>query len=335
MSTTLPMPHRLMARHQPRRLRRRPSMRSLLRETQLQASDFLLPIFLVDGEGIREAISSMPGVYRHSIDSCLKICGEAVARRIPGVLLFGVVPAQCKDAAGSASWASDGLVQRATRAIRERYPDLLVIADACFCEYTDHGHCGVLAADGDRDDPATLENLQRQALSYAEAGVDVIAPSGMVDGMVLAIREVLDAARYERVAILSYAVKYASAFYGPFRDAADSAPSFGDRRAYQMDPANRREAFRELALDLEEGADMVMVKPAMPYLDILRDLRERCDFPVLAYQVSGEYSMLRAAADAGVLELERSVLESLLAIKRAGADAIISYFAIEVVDWLD
>ncbi|AEK59455.1 MULTISPECIES: porphobilinogen synthase [Acidithiobacillus] len=335
MTATLPIPPHFALRHQPRRLRRRAAMRAMLRETQLQASDFLLPIFLVEGTGVREEIASMPGVFRHSIDSCLQLCGEAVARRIPGVLLFGVVAAQCKDASGSASWDSNGLVQRATRAIREHYPDLLVIADACFCEYTDHGHCGVLAPDGDRDDPATLENLQRQALSYAEAGVDVIAPSGMVDGMVLAIREALDAARYERVAVLSYAIKYASAFYGPFRDAADSAPSFGDRRAYQMDPANRREAFRELALDLEEGADMVMVKPAMPYLDILRDVRERCDFPVLAYQVSGEYSMLRAAAAAGALELQRSVLESLLAIKRAGADAIISYFAIEVADWLD
>ncbi len=322
------------SRHQPRRLRRQPAMRALLRETQVQPSDFLLPIFLVEGEQIRAEISSMPGVYRHSIDSALRLCADAAERGIPGVLLFGVVSAEVKDAVGSASWQTEGLVQRASRAIKEQFPDLLIIADACFCEYTDHGHCGVLSSSGDRDDNRTLENLQQQALSYAEAGVDVIAPSGMVDGMVMALREALDAARHEEVAVLSYAIKYASAFYGPFRDAADSAPSFGDRRAYQMDPANRREAFRELALDLEEGADMVMVKPAMAYLDIIRDVRERCNFPVFAYQVSGEYSMLRAAAQAGYLDLQRSILESLVAIKRAGADGIITYSALEACDWL-
>ena len=322
------------SRHQPRRLRRQPAMRALLRETQVQPSNFLLPIFLVEGEQIRAEISSMPGVYRHSIDSALRLCADAAERGIPGVLLFGVVSAEVKDAVGSASWQTEGLVQRASRAIKEQFPDLLIIADACFCEYTDHGHCGVLSSSGDRDDNRTLENLQQQALSYAEAGVDVIAPSGMVDGMVMALREALDAARHEEVAVLSYAIKYASAFYGPFRDAADSAPSFGDRRAYQMDPANRREAFRELALDLEEGADMVMVKPAMAYLDIIRDVRERCNFPVFAYQVSGEYSMLRAAAQTGYLDLQRSVLESLVAIKRAGADGIITYSALEACDWL-
>ena len=322
------------SRHQPRRLRRQPAMRALLRETQVQPSNFLLPIFLVEGEQIRAEISSMPGVYRHSIDSALRLCANAAERGIPGVLLFGVVSAEVKDAVGSASWQTEGLVQRASRAIKEQFPDLLIIADACFCEYTDHGHCGVLSRSGDRDDNRTLENLQQQALSYAEAGVDVIAPSGMVDGMVMALREALDAARHEEVAVLSYAIKYASAFYGPFRDAADSAPSFGDRRAYQMDPANRREAFRELALDLEEGADMVMVKPAMAYLDIIRDVRERCNFPVFAYQVSGEYSMLRAAAQTGYLDLQRSVLESLVAIKRAGADGIITYSALEACDWL-
>ena len=322
------------SRHQPRRLRRQPAMRALLRETQVQPSDFLLPIFLVEGEQIRAEISSMPGVYRHSIDSALRLCADAAERGIPGVLLFGVVCAEVKDAVGSASWQTEGLVQRASRAIKEQFPDLLIIADACFCEYTDHGHCGVLSSSGDRDNNRTLENLQQQALSYAEAGVDVIAPSGMVDGMVMALREALDAARHEEVAVLSYAIKYASAFYGPFRDAADSAPSFGDRRAYQMDPANRREAFRELALDLEEGADMVMVKPAMAYLDIIRDVRERCNFPVFAYQVSGEYSMLRAAAQTGYLDLQRSVLESLVAIKRAGADGIITYSALEACDWL-
>jgi porphobilinogen synthase len=328
------MKHFFASSQQPRRLRRHPSMRALLRETLLQPSDFLLPIFLVEGEGIRSEIISMPGVYRHSIDSALHLCAEAANRGIPGVLLFGVMDASVKDEVGSASWQSDGLVQRASRAIKGQFPQLLVIADACFCEYTSHGHCGVLAHDGDRDDQATLENLQQQALSYAEAGVDVIAPSGMVDGMVMAIREALDAARHERVAILSYAIKYASAFYGPFRDAADSAPSFGDRRAYQMDPANRREAFRELVLDLEEGADMVMVKPAMPYLDLIRDVRERCDAPVLAYQVSGEYSMLHAAAQAGYLDRQGALLESLLGIKRAGADAIISYAALDVCNWL-
>ncbi len=320
--------------HRPRRLRRKSAMRALLRETGLRSTDFLLPIFLVDGQGIRSEISSMPGVFRHSIDSALQLCAEAEAREIPGVLLFGVMDSQSKDAQGSASWQSDGLVQRASLAIKEQFPDLLVLADACFCEYTDHGHCGVLNTHQDRDDPATLENLQRLALSYAEAGVDVIAPSGMVDGMVQAIREILDAARHENVAILSYAIKYASAFYGPFRDAADSAPSFGDRRAYQMDPANRREAFRELQLDLAEGADMIMVKPALAYLDLIRDVRERCDFPVFAYQVSGEYSMLRAASQAGFLDWKGALLESLLAIKRAGADGIITYAALEACDWL-
>lgn len=324
----------LSLRHSPRRLRRHPAMRGMLQEHQLTPADFILPIFLVEGEGIRSEIGSMPGVFRHSVDSALKLCGEAVARGISGVLLFGVIAETCKDACGSASWDKDGLVQKAIRAIRAAYPDLLVIADACFCEYTDHGHCGILGADGDRDDNATLENLQRQALSYAEAGVHVVAPSGMVDGMVSAIREALDAGCHGEVSILSYAVKYASAFYGPFRDAADSAPQFGDRRAYQMDPANRREAFRELDLDIAEGCDMVMVKPAMPYLDLVRDLRERCDLPVLTYQVSGEYSMLQAAARAGWLDLQRSVLESLLGMKRAGADAIITYYALDAAEWL-
>ena len=324
----------LPSRHEPRRLRRHPALRRMLREHHLTAADFLLPIFLVEGEGIRAEISSMPGVFRHSIDSALRLCAEAVAREIPGVLLFGVIEAHGKDDTGSASWAAEGLVQRAIRAIRARYPQLLIIADACFCEYTAHGHCGVLDAGGDRDDYATLENLQRQAISYAEAGVDVVAPSGMVDGMVMAIREALAATQHPQISILSYAVKYASAFYGPFRDAADSAPQFGDRKGYQMDPANRREAFREMALDIQEGGDMVMVKPAMPYLDILRDIRERGDLPVLAYQVSGEYSMLQAAARAGWLDLRSSVLESLLGIKRAGADAIITYYALDAVDWL-
>ncbi len=323
------------SRHQPRRLRRHPAMRRMLREYHLSPADFLLPIFLVEGEGIRKEISSMPGVFRHSIDSALRFCGEAAARGISGVLLFGVVDSSRKDPRGSLSWAPEGLVQRAARAIREHHPELLVIADACFCEYTSHGHCGVLDIHGDRDDSATLENLQLQALSYAEAGVDIVAPSGMADGMVMAIREALDSARHENVAVLSYAVKYASAFYGPFREAADSTPGFGNRRGYQMDPANRREAFRELQLDLEEGADMVMVKPAAAYLDIIRDVRERCDFPVLAYQVSGEYSMLQAAAQAGYLDLRDSVMESLLAIRRAGADAIITYYAMEAANWLD
>ena len=320
--------------HQPRRLRRHPAMRRMLREHHLRAADFILPVFLVEGEGVRTEISSMPGVFRHSIDSALQLCAEAVARGVSGVLLFGVLEEHCKDATGSASWDAEGLVQRAIRAIRSAYPQLLIIADACFCEYTAHGHCGVLDAGGDRDDYATLENLQRQAISYAEAGVDIVAPSGMVDGMVMAIREALDAARHPQVSILSYAVKYASAFYGPFRDAADSAPQFGDRKGYQMDPANRREAFREMALDIQEGCDMVMVKPAMAYLDIIRDLRARCDLPVLAYQVSGEYSMLQAAARAGWLDLQSSVLESLLGIKRAGADAIITYYALAAADWL-
>ncbi len=324
----------LSLRHSPRRLRRHSAMRSLLQEHQLTAADFILPIFLVEGEGIHSEIVSMPGVFRHSVDSALQLCAEAVALGISGVLLFGVISEEDKDACGSASWNAMGLVQKAIRAIRAACPELLVIADACFCEYTDHGHCGVLTSSGERDDNATLENLQRQAISYAEAGVHVVAPSGMVDGMVMAIREALDAACQDTVSILSYAVKYASAYYGPFRDAADSTPQFGDRRAYQMDPANRREAFRELELDIAEGCDMVMVKPAMPYLDVVRDVRERCDLPVLTYQVSGEYSMLQAAARAGWLDLQRSVLESLTGMKRAGADAIITYYALDAAEWL-
>ncbi|WP_437558082.1 porphobilinogen synthase [Acidithiobacillus sulfuriphilus] len=325
----------LPSRHEPRRLRRRANLRALLREHHLHPDDFVLPLFLIEGEGQRREIASMPGVHQHSIDQAVAFCGEAVRLGIPGVLLFGVVDNVCKDAHGSASWAADGLVQRGIAAIRAAHPQLLIIADACFCEYTEHGHCGILDAQGDRDDSATLENLQRQAISYAEAGVDIIAPSGMVDGMVMAIREALDAARHEKVGILSYAIKYASAFYGPFRDAADSAPQFGDRKGYQMDPANRREAFRELALDIGEGADMVMVKPALPYLDLIRDVRERCDLPVAAYNVSGEYSMLKAAARNGWLDERASVLEALLGIKRAGADFIITYHALDAARWLN
>jgi porphobilinogen synthase len=266
----------------------------------------------------------MPGVHQHSVDRAVEVCGEVAAEGIPAVLLFGLP--ESKDAAGSAAWSQHGIVQRALRAIGAAVPDLVLIADVCFCEYTDHGHCGVVA-DGEVDNDPTLDNLARQAVSLARAGADVVAPSDMMDGRVGAIRRALDAAGLAMTPILSYAAKFASAFYGPFRDAADSAPAFGDRRGYQMDPANAREALREVELDVAEGADLVMVKPALPYLDVVRRVRERFDLPLAAYQVSGEYAMIQAAALNGWLDGERVLMESLTAIRRAGADLIVTYAA--------
>ncbi len=307
-----------------RRLRRTPALRALVRETRLSTDDLVLPLFVCPGEGVARPVASMPGVSQQSVDRLVATCAEAHAEGIRAVLLFGLP--ERKDAVGSAAWDDDGIVQRGLRAIKEKLPELVTIADVCFCEYTDHGHCGVL--DGETvDNDATLGNLARQAVSLARAGADVVAPSDMMDGRVAAIRAALDAAGLEDTPILSYAVKFASAFYGPFREAAESAPAFGDRRSYQMDPANGREALREAALDVEEGADMLMVKPALPYLDLIAALRRRFDLPVAAYHVSGEYAMLKAAADRGWIDHDRVMMETLLAIKRAGANLIMTYCA--------
>ena len=295
-----------------------------MRETGLSPADFIYPVIACPGEGRRIPVASMPGICNLSIDCLVEECREAASLGIPGVIVFGIPPS--KDSLGTGGYDEQGIVQNAIRALKRELPGLLVIADTCLCEYTDHGHCGVVA-DGDVDNDATLELLQEAALSQARAGADIIAPSDMMDGRVGAIRSALDDAGLDRVPILSYAAKYASSFYGPFRDAAQSTPQFGDRRSYQMDPANHREAMKEIGADLEEGADMIMVKPAMPYLDVLFHAKRDFGVPTAAYQVSGEYAMLRAAAGNGWLDSERSMLESLLCIKRAGADFILTYFA--------
>jgi len=296
----------------------------MVRETRLSPSDVVLPLFVCPGESIVEPVPSMPGVARHSVDTLTEEARGAFEDGVPAILLFGIP--ESKDAVGSSSWSDDGIVQRALRSLREAVPDLVRIVDVCFCEYTDHGHCGVLSGET-VDNDATLTNLARQSVSLATAGADVIAPSDMMDGRVGAIRAALDEAGHEQVAILSYAAKFASAFYGPFRDAADSTPSVGDRRSYQMDPANRREAIREVELDVTEGADILMVKPALPYLDVLADLRATYDHPLAAYHVSGEYAMLHAAAANGWIDYDRALMETLLCIKRAGADLILTYAA--------
>jgi porphobilinogen synthase len=307
-----------------RRFRKTPTLRRLVRETRLSPDNLVLPLFVCPGEGVANPVSSMPGVFQHSVDRIVETSREAFAEGIRTVLLFGLP--ESKDATGSAAWSDDGIVQRALRALAAEVPGLVKIVDVCFCEYTDHGHCGVLHGQT-VDNDATLENLARQAVSLAEAGADIIAPSDMMDGRVGAIRIALDELGFSDVPILSYAVKFASGFYGPFREAAESTPSFGDRRSYQMDPANGREAMREAELDVEEGADMLMVKPALPYLDILWELRQRFDLPLAAYHVSGEYAMLKAAAERGWIDYDRVLMESLLAIRRAGAELIITYGA--------
>ena len=318
--------------HRPRRRRRTDALRRLVREHQLEPADFIQPLFVVHGARVTREVPSMPGVHQLSVDDSLDQEVEAVrALGIPAVLLFGLPAA--KDEVGSENFSDSGIVQRALRRIRARHPDLLLFTDVCCCEYTSHGHCGVLR-DGMVDNDATLEILGRVAVTHAEAGADIVAPSGMMDGMVRAIREALDTAGHANRGILSYAVKYASAYYGPFREAADSAPAFGDRREYQMDPANVREALRECELDLAEGADVLMVKPALPYLDVIRAVRERFDCPVAAYNVSGEYALIKAAAAAGHLDERAAALESLTAIKRAGADLIVSYWTKDLAAWL-
>jgi porphobilinogen synthase len=319
-------------RTRPRRLRATPVLRQMVRETTLAPDDFIYPMFVVHGQEVRREIKSMPGVHQLSVDQAVAEAQEAARLGIPSIVLFGV-PA-VKDAVGSENFSDEGIVQQATRAIKDALPELIVIADVCMCEYTDHGHCGIVQGNEIVND-ATLEILQEAAVSYARAGADVVAPSGMMDGMVGAIRSALDADGFVNVSILSYAIKYASAFYGPFREAAEGAPKFGDRKTHQMDPANAREALRELALDIEEGADMVMVKPALPYLDIIRRVRDACHLPVVAYNVSGEYAMIKAAAANGWLNEPAVVLELLTGIKRAGADLILTYHAKDAVRWLE
>jgi len=314
-----------------RRLRRNETLRGMVRENRLAREDLILPLFVIEGSGIREPISSMPGVHRHSVDQVVLEAKRVADLGVPAVILFGI-PGE-KDARGSGADDTDGIVQRASRAIADSLPSLCVITDVCLCEYTDHGHCGLLDGEEVAND-ASLERLAQTALSHARAGASIVAPSDMMDGRVAAIRRELDANGFEEVAILSYAAKYASAFYGPFRDAAESTPEFGDRRGYQMDPPNRREALREMRLDLEEGADMLMVKPAMAYLDILADARRAFEVPLAAYHVSGEYSMIKAAGERGWLDADRAMEEALVSIKRAGADLILTYAAADLAERL-
>ncbi|HYL39149.1 MAG TPA: porphobilinogen synthase [Bryobacteraceae bacterium] len=310
--------------HRMRRSRATESLRNLVRETHLAPDDFIYPLFACPGQGVRRAISSMPGNSQLSIDELVKECAEAHSLGIGGVILFGIP--ETKDELASGAYAADGIVQQAVRAVKRELPKLLVLTDVCNCEYTSHGHCGVVV-DGEVQNDPTLEWLAKTAVSHARAGADIVAPSDMMDGRVAAIRQALDQSGFPNTPILAYAAKYASVFYGPFREAAESTPQFGDRRSYQMDPANAREAMREIELDLEEGADMIMVKPAMPYLDIIRQARDRFDAPLGAYQVSGEFSMLMAAIQNNWLDRDRAILESLTSIRRAGADFMLTYFA--------
>jgi porphobilinogen synthase len=308
----------------PRRLRKNDTVRRMVRETSLSPDDFIYPLFATYGKNVRKEISSMPGCYQESVDRIVKHAKEVYSLGIPAVILFGIP--EDKDETGSGAYDPHGVVQKAVRAIKGKVPDLYVITDVCMCEYTSHGHCGIIEKGDVKNDP-TLELLAMEAVSHAKAGADMVAPSDMMDGRVQAIRAALDGEGYEELPIMSYAAKYASAFYGPFRDAAESTPQFGDRRSYQMDPANRREALKEVALDIQEGADIVMVKPAMTYLDVISDIRESFDLPVAAYNVSGEYSVIKAAAKMGWIDGERAMIEVLTSIKRAGADLIITYFA--------
>ncbi len=310
--------------HRPRRLRRSEAVRSMVRETHLSARSFVYPLFVCPGSKVKDEIRSMPGNYRWSVDGLVEECQRAFDLGIPAVILFGIP--EKKDEVGSGAYDPDGIVQRAVRAVKKSLPELIVICDVCLDEYTSHGHCGLIK-NGEIDNDSTLELLAKTALTQVEAGADIVAPSDMMDGRVGRIRKELDAHGLTQIPILAYSAKYASAFYGPFREAADSAPKFGDRKSYQMDPANQREAMREIALDIEEGADIIMVKPAMPYLDILALARREFDVPLAAYQVSGEFSLIEAAARAGWVDRERMILESLTSIRRAGADLILTYFA--------
>ncbi len=310
--------------HRPRRLRRTDSIRRLVRETELQPSNFIYPLFLIPGQGRNKPISSMPGISQLSVDQAVLECEQAQSLGLGGVILFGIP--DHKDEIATGAYDPHGIVQQGIRAIKRAVPDLLVVTDVCNCEYTSHGHCGKII-DNDVDNDITLDWLAKSAVSHAEAGADIVAPSDMMDGRVAAIRSALNAAGFQQTPIMSYAAKYASGFYGPFREAAESTPQFGDRRSYQMDPPNAREAMREIELDIEEGADLIIVKPAMAYLDIIAAARHRFDVPIAAYQVSGEFSMIMAAVQNGWIDKERVMMESLIAIKRAGAAIIITYFA--------
>ncbi|HVO95111.1 MAG TPA: porphobilinogen synthase [Terriglobales bacterium] len=314
--------------YRPRRLRRNQKLRELIRETALEPRNFIYPIFIGPGRDKAQPVASMPGIYQLSVDRAVRECADARALGISAVILFGIP--EHKDAFGSEAYADSGIVQQAIRAIKEKCPDLLVITDVCLCEYTDHGHCGVIR-NGDVDNDSTLELLAKEALSHAQAGADVIAPSDMMDGRVGAIRKALDVNGFAQTPIMAYAAKYASGFYGPFREAAESTPQFGDRRSYQMDPANADEALREVELDIREGADIVMVKPALAYLDVIYRVKQKFGYPVAAYNVSGEYSMIKAAGQQGWIDEPRIMLEILFAIRRAGADMILTYFAKEAV----
>ncbi|ARK20471.1 porphobilinogen synthase [Sporosarcina sp. P26b] len=315
-----------------RRLRTHPTVRAMVRETEIKAADFIYPIFVTEGENVRNPIASMPGVDQFSIDLLLKETDEVVELGISSIILFGI-PNE-KDATGSEAYDDEGIIQRATRAVKERHPKLVVVADTCLCEYTDHGHCGVIH-DNDVDNDASLVLLAKTAVSQAKAGADIIAPSNMMDGFVAVIRQALDDAGFQNIPIMSYAVKYASAYYGPFREAAQSTPQFGDRKTYQMDPANRMEAMREAESDILEGADFLIVKPALSYLDIIRDVKNHVLLPVVAYNVSGEYAMVKAAALNGWVDEKKIVLETLTSMKRAGADIIMTYHAKDAARWLE
>ena len=318
--------------YRPRRLRRTETFRAMIRETRLAPEQMIYPLFVLPGKGVREPVPSMPGVFRLSVDQLAAEARDCLALGVRSVLLFGLPDK--KDGLGSGAYARNGIVQQAIRELKNRAPEMTVVTDVCLCEYTDHGHCGCLAGE-EVDNDATLELLAKTALSHAQAGADMVAPSDMMDGRVSEIRTALDEENFHNVPIMSYAVKYASAFYGPFRDAAECAPQFGDRRGYQMDPANSREALREATLDVDEGADILMVKPAIAYLDIIARLHDEFDLPVAAYQVSGEYAMIKAAAERGWIDGERVMAESLIAIRRAGADIILTYFAKEMARLLN
>ncbi|MEW6054148.1 MAG: porphobilinogen synthase [Nitrospirota bacterium] len=318
--------------HRPRRLRKNPAIRRMVRETSLSPDNFIYPLFVTFGKGVKKEISSMPGCFQESVDRVVRHAREVHSLGIPSVLLFGIP--EYKDETGSGAYDEHGVVQRAVRAIKDKIPDLYVITDVCMCEYTSHGHCGIIESGDVRNDP-TLELLAKEAVSHARAGADMVAPSDMMDGRVEAIRIALDEEGMPEIPIMSYAAKYASAFYGPFREAAESAPQFGDRRSYQMDPANRREALKEVALDIEEGADIVMVKPALSYLDVISDVRNTFDIPVAAYNVSGEYSLVKAAGRLGWIDEQRVMMEILTSIRRAGADLILTYFAKEAAKILN
>ena len=317
--------------YRPRRLRANENLRRLVRETELSVNDLIYPMFVVHGNDTATEISAMPSCYQYTVDRLVPAAKELATLGIPGTILFGI-PAS-KDPLGTEAYAEDGIIQQAVRAIKDTVPDLLVITDVCLCEYTDHGHCGVIEANEVQNDP-TLELLVKESLSHARAGADVIAPSDMMDGRIGAIRDALDENGHQNIPIMAYAAKYASAFYGPFREAAESAPQFGDRRSYQMDPANTEEALREVALDIQEGADILMVKPALPYLDVIHRVKTEFQVPVAAYNVSGEYAMIKAAAQNGWIDEKRVALEALTSIKRAGADMILTYFAKSVVQWI-